>query len=90
MANGCMRVLPGTQNNPPMERSELVDLDPDKYVLRHGMRSDRVDDTNAVDLELGPGDISIHNPRIIHGSNSNTSDKWRVGLTLRYIPPPHG
>ena len=86
VANGCMRVLPGTQNNPPMERSELVDLDPDKYVLRHGMRSDRVDDTNAVDLELGPGDISIHNPRIIHGSNSNTSDKWRVGLTLRYIP----
>ena len=86
VANGCMRVLPGTQNNPLMERSELVDLDPDKYVLHFGMRPDQVDDTNAVDLELGPGDVSIHNPRIIHGSNPNTSDKWRVGLTLRYIP----
>ena len=32
------------------------------------------------------GDISIHNPTIIHGSNANTSDQWRVGLTLRYIP----
>ena len=39
-----------------------------------------------VDLELNPGDVSVHNPRIIHGSESNTSDTWRIGLTLRYIP----
>ncbi|SVE40445.1 uncharacterized protein METZ01_LOCUS493299, partial [marine metagenome] len=32
------------------------------------------------------GDISIHNPFIIHGSNANASDQWRIGLTLRYIP----
>ena len=32
------------------------------------------------------GNISIHHPSIIHGSNANTSDQWRVGLTLRYIP----
>ncbi len=35
---------------------------------------------------IDAGDVSIHNPNIIHGSNANTSDQWRVGLTLRYIP----
>ena len=84
--NGCMRVLPGTQNDHLTDRSSFVPLDPDKYVLHRGIRPDRIDDSNAVDLELGPGDVSIHNPRIIHGSNPNTSDRWRVGLTLRYIP----
>ena len=39
-----------------------------------------------LDIELRAGDISIHNPSIVHGSNSNASDKWRIGLTLRYIP----
>ena len=40
----------------------------------------------AVDTDLAAGDVSIHNPTIIHGSNPNTSDSWRVGLTLRYVP----
>lgn len=84
--NGCMRVLPGTQNKHLLKRRELMDLDTDKYVLGVGIRPDQIDDSDAVDLELDAGDISIHNPNIIHGSNANTSDQWRVGLTLRYIP----
>ncbi len=83
---GCMRVLPGTQNNRLLKRSEMADLDTDKYVLSVGIPLDKIDDSDAVDFELKAGDISIHNPTIIHGSNANTSDRWRVGLTLRYIP----
>ncbi len=45
-----------------------------------------VDESKVVDVCLKPGDISIHHPSIIHGSNSNTSDKRRCGLTIRYIP----
>ncbi len=84
--NGCMRVLPGTQNAHLHKRRELIDLDSEKYVLGVGIRPDQIDDSDAVDLELNAGDVSIHNPNIIHGSNANTSDQWRVGLTLRYIP----
>ena len=69
-----------------MKRSELVDLDRDKFVLGAGMHPDHIDDSDAVDLELQPGDVSIHHPTIVHGSNANKSDHWRVGLTLRYIP----
>lgn len=84
--NGCMRVLPGTHNKRLLKRRDFIDLDRDKYVLSVGIHPDQIDDSDAVDLELKAGDVSIHNPNIIHGSNANTSDQWRVGLTLRYIP----
>ena len=84
--NGCMRVLPGTQNNRLLSRREMVDVDDGKNVLSSGIHPSQIDDSHVVDLELNPGDVSIHNPKIIHGSKSNTSDKWRIGLTLRYIP----
>ena len=81
-----MRVLPGTQDNHLLKRSELMELDTNKFVLGVGIRPEQIDDSQAVNIELNAGDISIHNPSIIHGSNANTSEKWRVGLTLRYIP----
>ncbi len=84
--NGCMRVLPGTQNMRLRKRSEMVELDDEKFVLGVGIHPDEIEDKDAVDLELQAGDVSIHNPTIIHGSNANASDRWRVGLTLRYIP----
>lgn len=84
--NGCMRVLPGTQNNRLLKRSEMQDVDDGKNVLGSGIDRRTIDESQAVDLELKAGDVSIHNPAIIHGSNANTSDKWRHGLTLRYIP----
>ena len=86
VGNGCMRVLPGTHRNHLLKHSELIALDQEKYVLGAGIRPDRIDDSAAVDLALDPGDVSIHNPNIIHGSNANRSGRWRVGLTLRYVP----
>jgi hypothetical protein len=45
-----------------------------------------VDESKAADIILAPGDVSIHHPNVIHGSNANASPKWRRGLTIRYIP----
>lgn len=84
--NGCLRVLPGTQNNRLLSRAELQDVDDGENVLASGIHPSQIDDSHVIDLELKAGDISIHNPKIIHSSESNTSDKWRIGLTLRYIP----
>jgi len=39
-----------------------------------------------VDIVLAPGDVSVHHPNIIHGSNANTSSQWRRGGTYQYIP----
>ena len=84
--NACMRVIPGTQNKRLLKPSEMKKMDINKYVLDLAINLDELDTTKAIDIELNPGDISIHNPFIIHGSNANTSSDWRIGLTLRYIP----
>lgn len=84
--NGCMRVLPGTQNNRLLSRAEMQTVDDGRNVLASGIHPSQIDDSQVIDLELKAGDVSIHNPRIIHGSKPNTSGTWRIGLTLRYIP----
>ena len=84
--NGCMRVIPGTQNAKLLKKSDLTELDKERYVLGFGIREEEIDDSSAIDIELSPGDVSIHNPAIVHGSNENRTDSWRAGLTLRYIP----
>ena len=81
--NGCMRVIPGTQDMELQEMKPRTEVD---NVLSSGMDDSAVDESKAVDLILGPGDVSIHHPNVVHGSNANTSPKWRRGLTIRYIP----
>lgn len=82
--NGCMRVIPGTHKLELQEMKENREVD---SVLGSEIEAKFVDESQAVDLELGPGDVSIHNPQIVHGSEANVSDQWRYGLTIRYIPP---
>lgn len=81
--NGCMRVIPGTQSTQlhEMQRNDEVE-----NVLGSSMSPDLVDSDKAVDIVLKAGDVSVHHPNIIHGSNANTSQRRRCGLTIRYIP----
>lgn len=81
--NGCMRVVPRTHH---MALDELVERKDVESVLGSSVRSDLVDEAKAVDVVLEAGDVSIHHPNLIHGSEANHSEKWRMGLTIRYIP----
>lgn len=38
-------------------------------------------------VELRAGEISLHSDLLLHGSDANTSDRRRCGLTLRYCTP---
>lgn len=82
-ANGCMRVIPRTHHLVLEQHEERKDVD---NVLGSAMRDEFVDEAKAIDVILKAGDVSIHHPNIIHGSEANTSDLWRMGLTIRYIP----
>jgi phytanoyl-CoA hydroxylase len=81
--NGCMRVIPGTQGMRLEKVRTRKDVD---NVLGSAIRDELVDESKAVDVVLDAGDLSIHHPNLIHGSEANTSEKWRMGLTIRYIP----
>lgn len=81
--NGCLRILPGTEKLDLQERDARHQVE---GAMLSGMDQSLVDESRAVDLILQPGDVSVHNPNLVHGSNANTSDQWRRGLTIRYIP----
>ena len=79
--NGCVRVIPGSH------RTEIAETRPSRVdsVLGREIAVD-VDESQAADIVLRPGDVEVHHPNIVHGSNANTSAHRRCGLTIRYIP----
>jgi phytanoyl-CoA hydroxylase len=81
--NGCMRVIPGTHKMDLQKMNRRTDVE---NVLDSEIDPALVDESQVVDLVLEPGDVSVHQPNIIHGSNANNSPRRRAGLTIRYIP----
>jgi phytanoyl-CoA hydroxylase len=81
--NGCMRVIPGSQTTALQEMKERTDV---ANVLNSEIDHSFVDESRAVDFVLRAGDVSVHHPNIVHGSNPNNSPMRRAGLTIRYIP----
>lgn len=81
--NGCMRVIPRTHD---LELQQLEQRSDVPSVLGSGIDPSLVDESRAVDVVLGAGDVSIHHPNLIHGSLANNSARRRCGLTIRYIP----
>jgi phytanoyl-CoA hydroxylase len=83
--NGCLRMLPGTHKLPlkPIEvRSDTPNMlysSIDSNVLQE------LNTSRAVDIVLRPGDVSVHHPQIVHGSEPNKSSKRRCGLDMGFI-----
>lgn len=82
--NGCLKVLRGSHRESlrPITR----DTRGNNVLGSTTHREEDIDPSLVVYLELEPGDVSIHNPNIVHASDPNTSDQRRCGLTVRYMP----
>jgi len=80
--NGCMRVIPGTHQN---GFSDYEDVDQEQNTFGSEIRSDLVDESKAVYFELEPGYCSLHDSRLMHGAEANTSPRRRAGYTMRYF-----
>ena len=80
--NGCMRILPKT--NQPMLHEVQVKEDDGVTItsLEVGVTDEIVD--TAVDIELQPGSFSLHDAYVIHGSEPNRSADFRKIYTMRY------
>jgi chlorinating enzyme len=83
VANGCMRVIPGTHRGGYSEYAPVED--PSKNVFGAEIKSHQYDAKRAVDFELAPNQASLHDGRLMHGSNANTSAERRCGYTMRYV-----
>lgn len=83
-ANGCMRVVPGSHKRGLLDHQIIRD-DPN-LLNRRGERVEMaVEEAEAVDVRLRPGEMSLHHSNIVHGSNPNTSDEPRVGFIVRFV-----
>ncbi|RXZ84105.1 phytanoyl-CoA dioxygenase family protein [Paenibacillaceae bacterium] len=80
--NGCMRVIPGTHRN-GFSNYENVDSKENLFSTR--IKPSDIDESLAVDFELEQGECSLHDSRIIHGAEANTSPHRRCGYTMRYF-----
>jgi non-haem Fe2+, alpha-ketoglutarate-dependent halogenase len=82
-ANGCVRMLPGTHRRAlPHEDTR----DPLNMLGRRERALTAIDEARVVDVELAPGEMSLHDPLVLHGSDANASGERRVGFAVRYIP----
>lgn len=78
--NGCMRVIPGTHHNGFSEYKGA-----DSKVNTFGSQIAEVDESKAVYFELEPDECSLHDSRLVHGAEANTSPLRRCGYTMRYF-----
>jgi ectoine hydroxylase-related dioxygenase (phytanoyl-CoA dioxygenase family) len=82
--NGCLRVIPRSHRDRVLH--EHLHEDRSDLTLNQRMADGTFDEALAVDLELQPGQMSLHDVYMIHGAAANTSAKRRTGVALRYMP----
>ncbi|MFF4732250.1 phytanoyl-CoA dioxygenase family protein [Streptomyces mirabilis] len=84
--NGCLRMIPGSHQIPLYKPSSRTD-EPNMLfsTTDEGLVREWSEKAGIVDIELKPGDVSIHHPHLLHGSEPNTSAKRRCGLDIGYI-----
>ena len=83
-ANGCVLVIPGSHKQGLLDHDNVLD-DPNLLNRRGERVKVVVDEARAVDVVLQPGEMSLHQSNIVHGSNANTSDEPRIGFIVRFV-----
>jgi ectoine hydroxylase-related dioxygenase (phytanoyl-CoA dioxygenase family) len=78
-----MRAIPGSHKRGLLKHGNVRD---ESNLLFRGERViTDVEESRAVDIVLQPGEVSLHQSTIVHGSNPNTSDEPRIGFIVRFV-----
>lgn len=77
--SGCVSVIPGTHE----ARAEHSDTFGEHNILTRGQTVTGINEASAVDLVLRPGQMSLHHPWLVHGSQPNQTQSRRVGVALQ-------
>ncbi len=79
---GAMRMLRGSHKTKLAHR----DTDDERNLLSRGQTiAEGIDEAKSADLELQPGEISLHHGNTAHASAANVSGQRRIGLAIRYM-----
>jgi ectoine hydroxylase-related dioxygenase (phytanoyl-CoA dioxygenase family) len=82
-SNGGMQMVRGSHLIGPLAHEATYDK---TSMLRRGQQvCIPIDDTQVVDIDLIPGQASIHHTQMLHRSSANESDEWRLGVGFNYV-----
>ena len=79
--NGCMRFVSGSHREPLRPHRPLHGDRARSHTLLCEVDETRDTVTHA---ELAPGDITVHNEGVIHGSGGNSVDSWRRAYIVAF------
>ena len=82
--NGCLRVIPGSHREKRLAKHNQSNAE--GLALDLELDQSEFNEDNAEDIVLEPGQVSLHDVYLYHGSEANESDVSRRGMTLRYMP----
>ena len=77
--NGCPKYIPGSQN----KSYKHNDIGGDKIPY---LEAQDINDSQKVITEVEIGDIIIHGPYVLHGSEENVSGEQRYAIIFTYQP----
>ena len=80
--NGCMKMWPGTHKKELKHHSEKFDYNSGNLLTR-GQTVENVPIEKTESVILTEGQMSLHHPRIVHGSGINKSKKRRIGFVIQ-------
>jgi len=84
--NGCMQMIPGTHKAPLVDHVDTYD---EENLLTRGQTVPDVDEDAAVPIIMKAGQLSLHHPRIVHGSGPNLSQHRRIGFAIQSFIAPN-
>lgn len=79
--NSCVRIIPGSHKHALPHR--MVD----GQMLGEEADPASFDESQAVNMELKPGEFFLFSERLLHHSYPNTSNRRRMGLSVRMTLP---
>jgi hypothetical protein len=83
--NGCVQMIPGSHRGGILPHLDTFGAD---NMLSRGQQIEQpIDESQAVDIVLRPGEMSLHHTRTVHGSRPNRSDRTRLGFVITYMTP---
>ena len=78
--NGCMRMYSGTHKEDLKVHNEKFN---DENLLTRGQTVENVPIEQTEPVILKAGQMSLHHPKIVHGSDINRSNKRRIGFVIQ-------
>ena len=78
--NGCMRMWSGSHKDNLKEHDEKFN---EGNLLTRGQTVKDVPKEKTIPLILNAGQMSLHHPTIVHGSDLNKSDDRRIGFVIQ-------